>query len=62
MTKPRTQRIAGRAKAASDAVKMAFLPKKEYLEKNTAKGMARVTEITADNSDSHTVKAKSLHV
>ena len=59
---PKTQRMAGRAKATSDAVRMAFFPKKEYLEKNTENGIARDTEIIADNKDSHTVKARSLHV
>lgn len=54
--------MAGRAKAMSEAVRMAFLPKKEYLEKNTENGIARETEMTADNKDSHTVKARSLHV
>ena len=54
--------MAGRAKATSDAVRMAFFPKKEYLEKNTENGIARDTEIIADNKDSHTVKARSLHV
>ena len=62
MTKPKTQRIAGRANATSEAVRIAFLPKKEYLEKKTEKGIARPTEMTADNKDSHTVKARSLHV
>ena len=32
--------MAGRAKAMSEAVRMAFLPKKEYLEKNTENGIA----------------------
>ena len=42
--------------------KVAFLPKNEYLEKKTEKGIAKATEIVAESKDSHTVKANSLQV